>query len=118
MKNSLISKKDLIKDKYYWCMQNDYRALELLKYSGHDIFEGSIGHPVRVMFEGYVSTNKARVPKKYLVISRYYWCKYSDEDFLYLMRYDGENKDTFYSPSHDAFLDSKSVTVIFESYDN
>ena len=106
MKSSLIPQKDLVVNKYYWCIQNDFRVLNLLKYTGHDLFEGAHGRQVRVMFEGYVNINKARVPKKYLVTSRYYWCKFKSEDSLYSMRYEGKSKCSFYSPSHDVFWDS------------
>jgi hypothetical protein len=117
MKSSLIPKKDLAVNKYYWCTQNDFRALDLLKYTGHDLFEGSHSGRIRVMFEGYVNINKTRIPKKYLVASRYYWCKFKNEESLCSMRYEGESKGLFYSPSHDVFWNSKYVVVVFEDYE-
>lgn len=92
----------------------------MLKYCGHELFEES-GSPVaspsiRVMFEGYVNINKSRIPKKYLVPKRCYWCRYSDGSELFLMRY--ENDGSFYSSAHDVFWDSKNIKVIFEDYEH
>jgi hypothetical protein len=117
MKSSLIPQKELVVNKFYWCVQNDYRVLNLLKYTGHGLFEEAHTGQVRVMFEGYVKINKARIPKKYLLASRFYWCKFKSDDCLRLMRYEGESKNLFYSLSHDVFWDSMDVVVVFESYD-
>lgn len=120
MKNSLISKKHLITGRQYWCICNKHSELRLLKYCGHDIFEESSGSiasaSIRVMFEGYVNINKSLIPKKYLAPKRCYWCRYSDDSELLLMRY--ENENSFYSFAHDVFWDSKDVKVIFEDYEH
>jgi len=119
MKNSLIAKKDLVEGKSYWCMYNNSRLLNLLKYSGNGIFDGlnfSAGsQDIRVMFEGYTNANKSRIPKKYLVVTRHYWCKLGDEDELSLMRFD-EN-GLFYSRAHDVFWRQEDIKVIFEDYE-
>jgi hypothetical protein len=117
MKNSLIPQKELVINKSYWCVQNNCQVLNLLKYKGHGFFEDALTGQVRVMFEGYVNINKARIPKKYLVASRSYWCKFTNEDNLCIMRYEGECKNSFYSLFHDVFWDSIDVVVVFESYE-
>lgn len=101
-------------------MRNNYFNLYLMKCKECDIFEGGKElanyQNVRVMFEGYVNINKSRIPKKYLVPGRHYWCKYNSEDELSLMRY--EAGGDFYSILHDVFWSSKNVTVIFEDYEH
>lgn len=120
MKNSLISKKHLIPGREYWCACNRHSELQLLKYCGHELFEESgstVASPsIRVMFEGYVNINKSRIPKKYLVPKRCYWCRHSDGGELFLMRY--ESDGSFYSFAHDVCWDSKNVKVIFEDYEH
>ncbi|MEH6689138.1 MAG: hypothetical protein V7693_17965 [Halopseudomonas sabulinigri] len=119
MKNSLIPKKDLVDGKNYWCMYNDFRVLRLMKYSGYGMFDGeniSAGSKdIRVMFEGYINTSKSRIPKKYLVVGRHYWCKRGDEDELSLMRLEGNG--SFYSRAHDVFWPQNDIKVIFEDYE-
>lgn len=120
MKNSLIPKKDVVPGKYYWCTYNNHSALSLMKHTDYDIFEGhdiSVNiQEIRVMFEGYVNINKSRIPKSFLVPKRHYWCKFSDEKKLILMRH--ENDKSFYSIYHDVFWPSKDVKVIFEDYEH
>ncbi|WP_370203478.1 hypothetical protein [Alloalcanivorax venustensis] len=119
MKKSLISKKDLVEGNSYWCMYNDFKVLYLMKYRGNGIFDRSSssagGQDIRVMFEGYTNTNKSRIPKKYLVVSRHYWCKRRDEDELSLMRL--EKNGSFYSKAHDVFWPQEDIKVIFEDYE-
>lgn len=119
MKNSLIPKKDLVEGKNYWCMYNNYNVLYLMKFSGSGMIDGAsisaVRQDIRVMFEGYTNTNKSRIPKKYLVPSRCYWCKRGNEDELSLMRY--EENGSFYSRAHDVFWPQKDIKVIFEDYE-
>lgn len=120
MKNSLIPKKYVVPGKEYWCVYNNHSVLHLMKYTNNDIF---VGHDIsanslkiRVMYEGYININKARIPSKYLAPKRHYWCKFDEEDELVLMRY--ESNKTFYSISHDVFWPSKDVKVMFEDYEH
>lgn len=120
MKNSLIPKKNVVEGKEYWCIYNNFSLLHLMRYAGYQTFEGTgISMPsqeVRVMFEGYVNTNKSRIPKDYLVAKRFYWCRYANEEELSLMRY--EENSSFYSKAHDVFWSSKDIKVIFEDYEH
>lgn len=120
MKNSLIPKNHLVSGKKYWCVSNAYHTLRLMKYVGHDIFEGddfsANSQKIRVMFEGYTSIGKSRIPKKYLVPGRHYWCRYNEENELLLMCYDKNSQ--FYSLSHDVFWDATNVKAIFEDYEH
>jgi len=120
MKNSLIPKKHVIPGKDYWCMYNSSSVLHQMKYTGNDFSrENDISiniQDIRVMFEGYANISKSRIPTKYLVPKRHYWCRFSEEKELSLMRY--EHDGSFYSISHDAFWPSKDIKVIFEDYEN
>jgi hypothetical protein len=122
MKNSLIPKKNVIPGKNYWCTYKNYSVLYLMKYTNNNIFtfeERDISaniQEVRVMFEGYVNINKSRVPRNFLVPKRHYWCRFSDESELRLMRYKDDN--SFYSISNDVFWPSNDVMVIFEDYEH
>ena len=118
MKNSLIPKKHLVQDKNYWCLCSGQKDLRLLTYSSNGIFSGqdtsTEAQNIRVMFEGYANINKSRIPRKYLVSNRYYWCRYKEENDLQLMRY--EENGSFYLVSLDFHLPSTEVKVIFEDY--
>ena len=120
MKNSLIPKKHLVPGKKYWCAYNSDSVLCIMKNIDNDIFEidgiSETIQNIRVMFEGYVNINKSRIPTNFLCKKRHYWCRYSEDNDLSLMRYDGNNK--FYSIRHDVFWDSKKVKVIFEDYEH
>lgn len=120
MKNSLIPKKHIVLGKDYWCLYNDERVLHLLKYNNYGLFEGqdisTEIQNIRVMFEGYVNINKSRIPRKFLVPNRYYWCRYKEENDLKSMRY--EENGSFYFVFCDFHLPSTDVKVIFEDYEN
>lgn len=90
-----------------------------MKYCENDISGGSKysagNQNIRVMFEGYTIISKSRIPKKYLVAGRYYWCKRGDEDQLSLMRL--KENGSFYSIAHDVFWPQEDIKVIFEDYE-
>ena len=119
MKSSLISKKNLVPGKSYWCIYNNDSVLWRMKNINNDMFEG---HGIlesmqnfRVMYEGYVNIDRSRIPAHFLVPQRHYWCSYVETDKLSLMRY--ESKNRFYSIPHDVFCDSTTANVIFEDYE-
>jgi len=120
MKNSLIPKKHIVPGKDYWCEYNKYSVLYIMKYTDYGLFEwhdiSADFQNVRVMFEGYVNIKKPRIPIKYLIPKRCYWCRFGEENKLILMRYEKDN--SFYSISHDVFWPSNGVKVIFENYDH
>ena len=119
MKSSLISKKNLVPGKSYWCIYNNDSVLWRMKNINNDMFEG---HGIlesmqnfRIMYEGYVNADSSRIPARFLVPKRHYWCSYVEKDELSLMRYEGNNE--FYSIRHDVFCNSTIANVIFENYE-
>ena len=120
MKNSLIPKKHVVPGKNYWCISNNHSVLNLMEYTGNDIYKdfklSFNSQNIRVMFEGYTNINKSRIPNKYLTPNRHYWCRYLNENELSLKRY--ENDNSFYSIPHDVFWPAENVKVIFEDYEN
>ncbi len=120
MKKSLIALKNLRVGSSYWCLYNSYSVALLMKFVSGDEFEykgGVIGAKnVRVMFEGYINTNKSFIPKKFVLVGRYYWCKVDHSNELSLMRFDGN--DVFYFIAQDIFLSTDKIKVIFEDYEH
>jgi len=121
MKKSLIPKKHIVPGRDYWCMyNNDHSVLSLMNYANNGIFynqgEMVLVENIRVMFEGYINVNKSRIPRKYLVPERCYWCKYKDDRDLKLMRY--KEDGSFYLFSHDCHLPPTDLKLIFEDYEN
>ncbi len=116
MKSSLISKKNLIPNKNYWCSYSMQSELSLMTYKGHGLFqykESTLDiDDIKVMFKGYKTT----VPSSSLIIGRLYWCNYNSDDVLELMRYEGEG--SIYLVGKDHIKPLNEVDVIFEDYEN
>ncbi|MCO7251388.1 MULTISPECIES: hypothetical protein [unclassified Pseudoalteromonas] len=110
---SLLGVSNLIPNRKYWCSYSIHSELNLMLYQGNGLFQYKaltlVIDDIKVMFKG----NKPTIPSSELVKGKLYWCHYSSDNVLELMRYQGQGLVYLVGKDHDTLL--SKVKVAFES---